>query len=178
MFLKGERVRLRPTEQDDLKDLFAWFNNPEAWGEYEDFRPIDWFAFEKSEKERESAPEKGGRFIIERNEGRVKIGVMVHFPAHRLLKGVEIGYAITQPQERGKGYATEALGLLVDYLFNNQDIQRIQATSDTRNDPSHMVLTKCGFKKEGELRKVRFVGGAYRNYYIYSLLREEWKSSQ
>jgi RimJ/RimL family protein N-acetyltransferase len=36
-------------------------------------------------------------------------------------------------------------------------------------------LEKVGFKKEGTLRKNFFVRGEWRDAYLYSILREEWK---
>jgi RimJ/RimL family protein N-acetyltransferase len=79
------------------------------------------------------------------------------------------------PSERGKGYCTEATQLMVDYLFLSKDTMRIQAQTDPRNIASHKVLEKVGFKKEGTLRKSFFMRGEWRDAYIYSILREEWK---
>ena len=45
---------------------------------------------------------------------------------------MEIGYAII-PKERGKGYGTEAIQLIVDYLFLVKDIPRILINTDARN---------------------------------------------
>jgi ribosomal-protein-alanine N-acetyltransferase len=40
---------------------------------------------------------------------------------------------------------------------------------------SQKVLEKNGFKKEGTIRKEEFVRGEWRDKYLYSILREEWK---
>jgi len=52
---------------------------------------------------------------------------------------------------------------------------RIQATTDVRNAASQKVLEKVGFKKEGTIRKCFFMRGEWRDAYLYSILREEWK---
>jgi ribosomal-protein-alanine N-acetyltransferase len=174
LHLKGKRLRLRPIEENDLEFLFRWYNDSEALGEYEDFHPVDWFAFEKREKERSGKPDPSTVFMIERNKDRGRIGVVIYYSAHWYQQDLEIGYDITEPKERGKGYATEATGLLIDYLFLNKEVERIQASCDTRNMASQRVLEKCGFKKEGLMRKVRFALGGYRDNYLYSILREEW----
>jgi RimJ/RimL family protein N-acetyltransferase len=36
-------------------------------------------------------------------------------------------------------------------------------------------LEKAGFKKEGQLRKAAFIRGDWRDLFIYSILKEEWK---
>jgi RimJ/RimL family protein N-acetyltransferase len=44
-----------------------------------------------------------------------------------------------------------------------------------RNLASQKVLEKAGFKREGILRKSAFERGEWRDFYVYSILREEWK---
>jgi RimJ/RimL family protein N-acetyltransferase len=63
----------------------------------------------------------------------------------------------------------------VDYLFLSKHIGRIQAQTDPRNSASQKVLEKVGFKKEGTLRRQFFSRGMWRDAFIYSILREEWK---
>jgi RimJ/RimL family protein N-acetyltransferase len=78
------------------------------------------------------------------------------------------------PNERGKGYTTEAVGLLVDYLFLLKDIQRIQALINEDNTPSKRVLEKNGFKMEGILRKLAFMIGKHTDTALYSIIRDDW----
>lgn len=86
----------------------------------------------------------------------------------------KIGYIIHQ-SERGKGYCTEAVKMLVDYLFLAKDIVRIQAQTNPRNVASQRVLEKAGFAKGGVIRKANFIRGAWRDRAQFSILREEWK---
>jgi RimJ/RimL family protein N-acetyltransferase len=87
---------------------------------------------------------------------------------------MEIGYGIV-PSERGKGYGTEAIQLMVDYLFLSQNIFRLQARTDVRNKASQRVLEKASFRIEGTIRKSLFARGVLRDVCLYSILREEWK---
>jgi len=86
----------------------------------------------------------------------------------------EIGYGII-PNERGKGYCAEAVKIAVDYLFLSKPLVRIQAHTNVKNKASQRVLEKVGFKKEGIVRKRIFVRGNWRDEFLYSILREEWK---
>jgi ribosomal-protein-alanine N-acetyltransferase len=120
----------------------------------------------------ESSPFEPKVFLIEKKEGS-KIGYITHFNSY--LGGgqfLEIGYAIA-PGERGKGYCTEAAQLMVDYLFLSKDVSRIQATTSIRNRGSQRVMEKAGLTREGTIRN--FARGARRDFYLYSILREEWK---
>ena len=60
-------------------------------------------------------------------------------------------------------------------MFCYKDIVRIQTKTDMRNISSHKALEKAGFTKEGTMRKAHYVKGEYKDLYLYSILREEWK---
>jgi RimJ/RimL family protein N-acetyltransferase len=87
---------------------------------------------------------------------------------------VEVGYFVV-PKERGKGYATEAIMMMVDYLFLSKDLERIQAKADPENTASCKALTNAGFKREGILRKTFFARGKWKDDCVFSIIREEWK---
>ena len=168
--LEGKNVNLRVMEKEDLPLVAEWFNKPEVFGEY---NPLHQVSRTEAEKMFEG-PHEEKSFIIEKKDGN-KIGFIGHFYVlHVAGKQLEIGYSLV-PSERGKGYCTEATQLMVDYLFLSKDTMRIQAQTDPRNVASHKVLEKVGFKKEGTLRKSFFMRGEWRDAYIYSILREEWK---
>jgi RimJ/RimL family protein N-acetyltransferase len=85
-----------------------------------------------------------------------------------------IGYAVL-PNERRKGYGSEAIEIIVDYLFLTKNIVRIQAETHPENIASQKVLEKAGFKKEGIIRKSFFSRGVWRDTAMFSIIREEWK---
>jgi RimJ/RimL family protein N-acetyltransferase len=158
-------------EKEDLPLFAEWINKPEVFGEYNPLRQMSRTEAEKMlENPLELKP-----FIIEKKDGN-KIGFIAHFyvlhPAGRQL---EIGYSLV-PNERGKGYATEATKIMVDYLFLSKETVRIQAHIDPRNIASQKVVEKNGFKKEGLIRKYFFAKGEWRDMLLYSILKEEWKA--
>ena len=169
--LEGKNVNLRIMEKEDLPLFAEWVNKPELFGEYNPLRQTSKMEIEKDFDK--STLEQTG-FIIEKKDGS-KIGFICHFilvhPAGKLL---EIGYSLV-PSERGKGYCTEAVRIMVDYLFLSRNLMRIQACTDTRNLASQKVLEKAGFKKEGTMRKYLFLRGELRDACMYSILREAWK---
>jgi ribosomal-protein-alanine N-acetyltransferase len=169
--LEGKTVNLRVMEKEDLPLFTEWLNKPEFFGEYNPLRQISKAEIEKDFDK--SILEQTG-FIIEKKDGS-KIGYICHFIlAHPAGKLLEIGYSLV-PNERGKGNGTEAVEIMVDYLFLSKDIMRVQACTDTRNLASQKALEKAGFKKEGTMRKYLFLRGELRDAYLYSILREEWK---
>jgi len=158
-------------EKEDMPLLVEWFNNLEFRGEYTSLMQS---STEETEKAFENNPFEMKRFIVEKKDGN-KIGFVAHFNVlHPMAKLLEMGFILV-PSERGKGYCTEAAKIMLDYLFLSKDTMRIQAVTDVRNLASQKVLEKAGFKKEGQMRKFAFIRGEWRDGYLYSILREEWK---
>jgi RimJ/RimL family protein N-acetyltransferase len=167
--LEGKNVNLRVSEKEDMPLIVEWWNSLEVSGEYQLFPQMSRAEMEKQLERFSSSPLWKG-FIIEKKDGG-KIGYIVHYPAGRL---VEIGYALV-PSERGRGYCSEAVLIMLDYLFLSKDVVRVQAHTDVRNVASQRVLEKTGFKEEGVVRKGNFVRGEWRDSCLFSILREEWK---
>jgi len=169
--LEGKNVNLRIVEKEDLPLLAEWVNKPEVFGE---FNPLRQASRAEMEKMRGDGRFEAGEFFIEKKDGG-KVGYIWHFNVmHPAGKMLEIGYFLL-PSERGKGYCTEAITIMVDYLFLSRDVMRVQALIDVRNVASGRVLEKAGFKREGTVRKLLFLRGDWRDAYLYSILREEWK---
>jgi len=170
--LEGRNVNLRIMEKEDLPLFAEWINEPEVFGEY---NPIHQMSKAELEKMLDN-PGDFQPFIIEKKDSS-KIGFIAHFNVIHTgtgTKQLEVGYSLV-PKERGKGYGTEALQIMLDYLFLSKNVARIQVQTDVRNAASQNIIEKVGFKKEGILRKNFFMRGELRDCYIYSILREEWK---
>ena len=168
--LEGKNVNLRIMEREDLPLYSEWINNPDFYGEYD---YLDQKSRTEIEKRFDNYPSEKRKFIIQKKDG-TRIGG-IEGERHSDYGGyLEIGFTIV-PEERGKGYCTEAVVIMVDYLFLSSGLNRIQAITDTRNLSSQRVLEKTGFQKEGLLRKTAFIRGDWRDLFIYSVLREEWK---
>ena len=63
---------------------------------------------------------------------------------------VEIAYGV-DPDQQGKGYATEAADALVDFAFGNANVDVVCAHTLPEANASTRVLTKCGFRFTGEV---------------------------
>jgi RimJ/RimL family protein N-acetyltransferase len=172
--LEGETVNLRLMEKDDV-DFMVQLRNDIQSNAYVSVKQIS-----KAETMKEfdnptqlAIMTERTRFIIEKKDG-TRIGYMTHWVV-KPSGHVEIGYFVT-PNERGKGYCSEAVQIVVDYLFLSKDIVRVQAGTDVRNKASQKVLENAGFVREGTIRKAAFNKGEWSDGYAYSILREEWKA--
>ena len=89
-------------------------------------------------------------------------------PKFMLPEGVfELGVELYSPDDRGLGLGSEALALLVTYLFGEAEARRIQAATSVDNEAMRRVLEKAGFAEEGVLRE--YVAGA--DYVMCSITR-------
>jgi len=165
--LEGNVVNLRIMEKEDLRLVTEWANNPEFGGEYE---PLEQVSYNEVEKWYDSLSSEEKWFIIEKKDGN-KIGQIFHSPRGSHFV---IGYKLLL-SERNKGYCTEAVQIMVDYLFLSKSLVRIQAETNPRNTASQRVLEKAGFKREGLIRRSNFIRGKWEDGLLYSIIKEEWK---
>lgn len=171
--LKGRAVSLRPITESDLDDFHDTSTDIETRG--------PWYPLpsESLTKLRTRFAESGlwspnaGSFLIIDAEGR-KLGV-VGWGKQEDSYGsdLELSYRLFDRSVMGKGIATEAVGLLVDYLFDWLPIHRLLLFVHVDNVPSHRVAEKCGFTKEGTSREEWFHRGTWHDLDIYSLIRHE-----
>jgi RimJ/RimL family protein N-acetyltransferase len=87
------------------------------------------------------------RALVVHREHKCIIGD-VRFEPSRREDSPELGYSIA-PSRRGQGYATEAAGMVVDWLFDEGGARRIVAGCDRRNVASVHILRSLGFWLDG-----------------------------
>lgn len=87
---------------------------------------------------------------------------------------MELGYRLHGAVHR-RGYAFEACSALFDLLFGEVELHRIVAMCVTDNEPSWRLMEKLGMQREGRLREYKRLGGAWRDEFVYGILRGDWR---
>lgn len=87
---------------------------------------------------------------------------------------IEISYDLNKNYWR-RGITTRAIAKILEYAFDEWDVNRIEASVSTYNLPSKNLLLKCGFTMEGILRQHRYHRGQYVDVFFFSLLKGEYK---
>ncbi len=82
-----------------------------------------------------------------------------------------IAYFIFEPHQR-QGYAREAVGALVEYLFEDHQVEIVAAEIDTRNAPSIALITALGFQCVAHTANADFFKGAPSDEYRFELCRD------
>jgi [ribosomal protein S5]-alanine N-acetyltransferase len=175
--LHTARLRLRPVTTSDADALFAMHSSAHVL-RYWDAPP--WSERERAERFiencRKSAQEGTGvRPVIERASDGVFVGWCGVTGWNQVYRSASLGYCLDDAAW-GHGYATEAVGALLQWAFDTLDLNRVQAEADTRNAASGRVLEKLGFQREGTLREDCIVNGEVSDSWVFGLLRREWRA--
>ena len=86
---------------------------------------------------------------------------------------VEIGFCVGR-NWWGQGIMTEAFRAVIDFLFGEVGVQRIEAGHDPNNPASGAVQRKCGLIYEGTLRRSIRSNRGITDKAVYAILKEEW----
>jgi ribosomal-protein-alanine N-acetyltransferase len=87
---------------------------------------------------------------------------------------MEIGYRLSGEVLR-RGYGFEACTTLCAFLFDDVQVRKLIALCAAENEPSWRLMEKLGMRREACLREYSFLGGAWRDGYVYGLLAREWR---
>jgi len=175
---EGKLVRLREYRKDDLPLKLSYINDPEVLKYLEPGIPypvtyneeLRWF-------DSISAFKDTYRFAVETVSGGSYIGDcgINSIDWKNSIAGVSI--FIGSDDYRGKGYGTEAMQLLISFIFNQLNINKIRLYVYSFNERAIRSYEKCGFKKEGVLRQEIFRNGEYHDVIAMGLLRCENKAA-
>jgi RimJ/RimL family protein N-acetyltransferase len=175
--IKGSNVLLRPIQDEDWSTIEAWGKDQNAlWGPFQRFQLDHVPQLRQAYQKMGLLTRETGFLLIVIIETQEIIGfvryTLISFPDAD-TPYPEIGFGIPEISARGRGFANEAVKLLIDYLFAGYPAERIVAFTDEKNMPAQRVLEKNRFQREGRLRRSMFRSGEWYDTLIYSLLRQE-----
>jgi RimJ/RimL family protein N-acetyltransferase len=101
------------------------------------------------------------------------LGHIEFFKTVNYLDEFELSYQIYDTEQRGKGVMTEALHMMVQYLFETKQMNRIRLVIHPENAASRRLAEKCGFTHEGTARGAWYNKGRHNDVEIYSILHND-----
>lgn len=169
--LEGKRVRLRAPQRSDIPQFVKWFNDPEATRFLLRSPPM---GMEEEERWYDELINKEGKvFCIETLQGKL-IGNIGIISVDWTSRKADIGILIGEKDHWSQGYGTEAITLLLGYMFEEMNLERVWLYCDSENTRAQRCYEKCGFRQEGVFRHNRFSKGQYTDDVVMSILRGEW----
>ncbi|NMA69790.1 MAG: GNAT family N-acetyltransferase [Desulfitobacterium sp.] len=174
--LQGKKTYLRPLENDDIVLFKKWYNDQEvnywangAW-------PLTTMLGEEEIEERFFLTQDSSDRYIVLNEKKTPIGTIGFRELNLPARSATLFIIIGEKEYWGQGYGTDALRVLIDYLFLQWNLHRLTVDTWDGNHRAIRAYEKLGFKVEGCLRQARFVQGEYRDAIIMGILRNEYES--
>ena len=177
--LQGENIYLAALERQDCKKIcedneydFANPTEPTLFGwSVENYN--EWYE-EIQKLLKENVNIRLGIFM---NDGTV-IGDVALQSIDNKNRSCSVGIGIAKMENRGKGYGTEAIKLILDYGFFNVGMERITADTLEINLPAQKAIEKLGFVLEGRARNAIYFRGKQYDELHYSLLVHEWREQK
>jgi ribosomal-protein-alanine N-acetyltransferase len=170
--LAGTLVTLRPVMEADLDQLYSFHADIGNRGAFYPRGVQGQTTFRQQFQENGMWSRTEGTLLITVPEDRI-VGHIEFFPTVGYLDEHELGYLIYDPEDRGKGYATEAVNLLVRYLFETKRMNRIRLVIHPDNIASTRLAERCGFRHEGSARGAWYNGGRHQDVEIYAILHAD-----
>ena len=100
-------------------------------------------------------------------------GAVGHHKIKEADRSVSIGYWLDAGVE-GKGVMTRSCRALLEYLFDERRMHRVEIRCATENTRSCAIPARLGFTREGVLRQAEWVNDRYLDLVVWSLLEPEW----
>jgi len=178
--LSTPRLILRRLERGDAAAICGYRSLPEVarFQSWESFGPTD--AARLIDGQREAEPGVPGTWfqmaIVEKESGGMVGDCGLHCRRDD-PRQMEVGVTLA-PSHQGRGYATEAIACLLDFVFGTLGKHRISAITDAENLPAAALFRRLGFRQEAHFVDHLWFKGHWGSEFVFALLRREWESRQ
>ena len=181
LILESERLILRPFQEADIEPFAAYRSDPEI-ARYQSWEPpvtLEQAArfVNDMKNARPGVQGEWYQWAVERKAAPGLIGdcafqILPPDGAHD-PRQAEIGFSFARAYQ-GQGFAAEAVSRLLDYLFDDLNLHRVVAITDTENRGAARLLERLGLRHEGTFVENIWFKGAWGSEFAYALLRREW----
>ena len=170
--LHGEHITLRPVRAADLDAMYAAHTDIRNRGAFFPLGVTSESRFRAEFADTGFWEKEQGYLLMIAPDGEIA-GHIEFFKPVSYWDAFELSYQLYDERYAGKGFVTEAVELIVDYLFANKKQHRIQLVIVPGNAASRRIAEKCGFVLEGTARGAFFNDGRNQDVLLYSLLRDD-----
>ncbi len=172
----GKRVKLRAHKKDDIDKMQKFLNDAELVGLYDTLVAFP-STIEQIEKDYNvDTIETNGKysFAIEHLESKKYIGSCIITEVNFVARVAKVGIIIGDRDFLGIGLGTEAMDVLIKFIFLEMNMNKIKLEVFSHNVRAQKSYEKCGFKVEGILKEEGYKNGEYRDLILMRILRKEW----
>jgi diamine N-acetyltransferase len=147
--LQGEHIKLRALEPEDLELLARWENDTSNWGYSQQQVPFSRQSLKAylANAQQDIYTAKQLRLVIENNGQAIGLIDLYDFDFNNCRAG--IGILIATEENKRRGFAKEALQVLLDYAKKAFDLKQVYASIGANNSASLKLFKSVGFKEVG-----------------------------
>jgi RimJ/RimL family protein N-acetyltransferase len=166
-------VTLRYLEFDDIDTLYRWETDIELalWAGWT--IPRIYAAFRHKYEQRLTEPEKDLEMLGIEFEGQL-VGSVQLYDIDEYERRAEVGIQVGEKSLWGRGIASTALRIILDYAFTVRNLERVCAEVYAFNQRSLRLMERVGFQKEGILRQHEIHNGVRQDMHFYGMLKAEF----
>ncbi len=170
--LENTKIRLRAIEPEDLERLYQWENNPAFWYGGDTRTPYSRFILKKfiQGAGTDIYESRQTRFMIESKENGETVGIIDLFDFDVFNSRIGTGIMIDTPFQQ-KGYASQALKLIIQYVFDHLQINQLYAHVSETNTISRKLFEGQGFQHNGTLKNWLRQSDRYIDILVYQLFK-------
>ncbi|MFI6494777.1 GNAT family N-acetyltransferase [Streptomyces sp. NPDC050564] len=174
LFWRGRRIRLRGIEPDDWTAFLCFAEDEERLGDVlHPPRSAEGFRVWAREQALAKADGDCFRLAIEAVDTGEIIGAIGSHHADPGAGWFEYGVTLGA-EHRRKGYAAEAVVLLLHFMFAERRYHKCEARIFAHNEASLELHRRLGFVEEGRLRDHVFLAGRYHDLVMMGMLADEF----
>ena len=164
MLLRGQNIHLRALEPSDVEAMYRWENDPAVWGVSGTVAPFSREILRAfiEQQQYDIWRTHQLRLVIARNDDATAVGAVDLFDFDPLNRRAGVGVLVADG-ERCRGYASEALSLLVDYARDVLMLNQLYCDIDTDNVTCRALFSGCEFEECGVRRRWRLASDGWRD---------------
>ena len=164
MLLRGQNIHLRALEPSDVEPMYRWENDPAVWGVSGTVAPFSREILRAfiEQQQYDIWRTHQLRLVIARNDDATAVGAVDLFDFDPLNRRAGVGVLVADG-ERGRGYASEALALLVEYARDVLMLNQLYCDIDTDNVACRALCSGCEFEECGVRRRWRLASDGWRD---------------
>lgn len=170
MFLKTDNIALRCADPDDAMQIYIWENDRSLWRVSGTYVPYSHYEIEQFLKNNNDLfSHQQLRLMIVHDEKTV--GCIDIFEYDPVNERAGVGILIDD-KYRHHAYAKEAVGLLVEYLFEDLMLKQVHCLVDSTNTDSQHLFRSLGFVQCGCRKQWLKTPDGFIDEYMYQLINE------
>ena len=176
--LTGNKTRLRAIEPNDVDLIYQWENDCSIWYLSNTITPFSKYIIKQfiDNAHLDIFQTKQLRLMIDKIDGSKieTIGTIDLFDYEPVHRRAGIGILIANNSDRGKGYASDSLDILINYCFNTLQLHQLYCNITHDNQESLKLFQSKGFQLIGTKKDWLLFPSGKKDELMFQLIKDNF----